>query len=116
MSGYIYHLTTQAAWSEGKSAGEYRAESEGQDGFIHCSNASQILRVANKYYPGRPGMVILGIDPSKLIADLRWEPGSDKPEELFPHIYGPINQEAVVVVFDFSPGQDGMFSLPAGLM
>ena len=115
MSGHIYHITTRTAWSFGKAAGMYRAESLEQDGFIHCSKASQILRVANKYYHGQTDMVILRIDPSQLRAEVRWEQGSDKPEELFPHIYGPIDRNAVVDIFDFSPGPDGSYSLPAGI-
>jgi uncharacterized protein (DUF952 family) len=34
---------------------------------------------------------------------------------MFPHIYGEINNDAVVQVSAFEPGADGHFALPAGL-
>ena len=115
MTELFFHITTCSAWSAGQKSGEYRADSLGQEGFIHCSKVAQILRVANDYYTGQQGLLILMVDPSKLKAELRWDPGSDQADELFPHIYGPVNLEAVVDVFDFEPGPDGKFSLPAGM-
>jgi uncharacterized protein (DUF952 family) len=112
---HFFHITTHTAWSAGQKSGEYRADSLEQVGFIHCSKVAQVLRVANGYYAGRQGLLILMVDPSKLKAELRWDPGSDKADELFPHIYGPVNLEAVVGVFDFETGPDGKFSLPAGM-
>jgi uncharacterized protein (DUF952 family) len=85
------------------------------EGFIHCSKANQIMRVANTFFTNLPGLVILVIDPSRLKPELRWETGTDKADELFPHIYGPLNLEAVVRVLDFEPGPEGMFSLPSEL-
>jgi len=115
MSEMIYHIATRTAWTAGQKSGEYRADSLEQVGFIHCSKIGQILRVANNAYAGQSELVILVIDPSKLVAEIRWEPGTDKPDELFPHIYGPLNHEAVVGVVNFEPGPTGEISLPAGL-
>lgn len=115
MMGPIYHVTTRTAWYAGQKSGEYRAVSLEQEGFIHCSKAEQAMRVANEYYGGLPDLVILRIDPFKLKAEVRCEAGSDKPDELFPHVYGPLNLEAVVAVFDLDAGPDGIFSLPEGM-
>jgi uncharacterized protein (DUF952 family) len=84
-------------------------------GFIHCSKAGQILRVANLVFAGQHGLVLLEIDPGRLTSLLRWEPGADLATELFPHIYGPINLDAVLHVIDFEPGPDGKFHLPKSL-
>jgi uncharacterized protein (DUF952 family) len=111
----IYHITERIAWSEAQQNGEYRDDSLEQDGFIHASKINQVMRVANKYYPGHSGLVILVVDPPRLKADIRWEPGTDKLDELFPHIYGPINLDAVTGVFSLEPDREGAFTLPPDL-
>ena len=115
MSEFILHLTSRTAWSDAQKRGEYAADSLAGQGFIHCSKASQILRVANFIYAGQHGLVLLVIDPARLTSELRWEPGVDLAIQLFPHIYGPINLDAVVDVIAFEPGMDGRFQLPASL-
>jgi uncharacterized protein (DUF952 family) len=110
VSDPILHLTSRTAWEAAKPNGAYRADSLAGQGFIHCSTATQVLRVANKFYAGQHGLVLLIIDPARLTAEVRWEPGSDKPDELFPHIYGPINPEAVLRVVNFEPAADGTFA------
>jgi len=90
-------------------------------GFIHCSKPSQIVGVANTFYRGQQGLVLLVIDPLKLQAELKWEPPAE-PEptharegELFPHIYGPLNLDAVIEILPFEPDEDGNFMLPEAL-
>jgi uncharacterized protein (DUF952 family) len=115
MTDFIYHITTRVSWSAAQKGGMYSADSLVNEGFIHCSSAGQILRVANAFYASQHGLVILGIDRSQLKPEIRWEPGTDKADELFPHIYGPLNLNAVSRVFDFEPALDGSFSLPADI-
>jgi uncharacterized protein (DUF952 family) len=108
----ILHATSRTAWSDAQKNGEYAADSLAGQGFIHCSKMRQILRVANLVYANQHGLVLLVIDPALLSSELRWEPGVDLAIQLFPHIYGPINLDAVVDVLTFEPGMDGRFQLP----
>ena len=115
----IYHLTSRQAWREAQSRGEYRAESLESEGFIHCSTETQVLPVAEKYYKGQPDMILLKLDPALLSSELRWEPPSGGapppgvPEgDLFPHIYGPINLDAVVKIHDLESNPDGSYKTP----
>ncbi len=112
MSNFILHATTRSAWLAAQASGEYAADSLAGEGFIHCSTAEQILGVADRFFAGQHGLVLLVIDPERLSSELRWEPGVDLATELFPHIYGPINLEAVADVLAFEPGPDGKFHLP----
>jgi uncharacterized protein (DUF952 family) len=111
----IIHVTYRTHWLAAKNSGSYTADSLAVEGFIHCSAHDQLLRVADAFFAGQPGLVLLVIDPRRLESEVRWEPGTDRPEELFPHVYGPINLESVVAVHDFEPGADGRFVLPSAL-
>jgi len=109
VSDPILHLTARTAWEAAKTDGAYRADSLAGQGFIHCSTPAQVLRVANAFYAGQHGLVLLVLDPARLTSEVRWEPGTDQPDELFPHVYGPINPEAVTRVLDFEPDAQGRF-------
>lgn len=116
----IYHITSRKAWRDAQQRGDYRAQSLETEGFIHCSSNTQVLPVADKYYPGQRGLFLLMIDPALLTSDLRWEPPAEGapppgvPEgELFPHVYGPINLDAIVKVFDLETDSDGKHTAPA---
>jgi uncharacterized protein (DUF952 family) len=111
MNNIIVHLTTRSDWTGAHHSGLYTTASLASEGFIHCSKPEQVERVANVYFPGQSGLVLLTIDPDKLQSEIRWEPGTDKPDEAFPHVYGPINLDAVVQVIDFEPNPDGSFTL-----
>ena len=115
----IYHLTSPQAWQEARQRGEYRTDSLESEGFIHCSTETQILPVAENFYKGQPGLVLLKINPTLLASELRWEPPSGGtpppgvPEgEFFPHVYGPINLDAVVKVYDLETNPDGSYKSP----
>lgn len=118
MTETIFHLASNEAWLASVKKGLYRADSLSTEGFIHCSTSSQIVGVANTFYQGQGGLVLLVIDVDKLQAECKWEPPAE-PEpthardgELFPHIYGQINLEAVIQVVPFEPDADGTFTLP----
>jgi uncharacterized protein (DUF952 family) len=114
----IYHITSRQAWNNAKEGGEYRSASLESEGFIHCSTESQVASVAEKYYKGERDLVLLVIEPALLSADLKWEPPSGGPPpgvpegDLFPHIYGPINLDAVVQVLDLLSNVDGKIHFP----
>ena len=121
----IYHITTHQAAQAAAQSGEYRAASLASDGFIHFSQRHQVLGVANAFYAGQKDLVILMVDPARLTAQLKYEPpvhpgsqmGESVPSEdqLFPHLYGPLNFEAVLGVVEFPLTAGGVFSLPEPL-
>ena len=91
----IYHITTTAAWKKAIEKGFYEADSLNNEGFIHCSQADQVDGVLSRYYAGQQHLVKLEIDTDKLSSRFIYE-WSPSTADTFPHVYGPINVEAVV--------------------
>lgn len=108
----ILHITTRAEWEAARALGDYRLDTLDSEGFIHCSTPQQVLGPANTMYRGQDGLVLLVIDPARLAAELVYE-DCYETGEAFPHIYGPLNLDAVVRVVPFPPLADGTFALPA---
>ncbi len=114
----ILHITSNAEWQAAQARGDYRAASLESGGFIHASTSKQVLAVANAFYRRQNDLVLLVIDENLVKPEVRWEAPAGSPAEgippadLFPHIYGPLNLEAVVRVLDFGPDPSGTFSLP----
>ncbi len=62
-----------------------------------------------KHFKGKTGLAVLCIAANRLQSELRVERGADSTQD-FPHIYGPINLDAVTRVIDFDPAQPGEFA------
>lgn len=109
----IYHITTTQQWHDAQHQNQYEAESFQSEGFIHCSTADQVVRVANYLFRNTHGLVLLHIKTALLRPRLVYE-NLEGGEELFPHVYGLINLDAVVHVSPFEPGSDGSFDQHIG--
>ena len=106
----IFHLTHKVAWESARAVGEYSAPSLAEEGFIHCSrDIPQLLRVAGRIYPGETGLMVLDVDLDRLNVAVKHEPS--RSGELYPHIYGKLNTDAVVRERDLQIGPDGVHSV-----
>jgi uncharacterized protein (DUF952 family) len=109
----IYHIAEAADWEQAQRDGQYTTSTRGvsvaEQGFIHTSQPAQVALVANAFYQGVPDLVLLTIDTERVGSPIRYEPvpGQDLP---YPHIYGPLNPDAVIEARPFPPGPDGTFS------
>ena len=117
----IFHITSCIEWQTAQARGDYRAPSLETEGFIHMSTSKQVLHVANAFYRGQSGLVLLVVDETRISSQVKWEAPAGPPasgisqDDKFPHVYGPLNFDAVVDVLDFIPDADGNFHLPASL-
>jgi uncharacterized protein (DUF952 family) len=111
----IYHIAAAADWDQARRDGQYTTSTRGvtlaEQGYIHASTAAQVTGVANAFYRDAPDLVLLVIDTERVGPPIRYEtpPGGD---QAYPHIYGPLEADAVVATQPFAPGPDGQFSLP----
>jgi uncharacterized protein (DUF952 family) len=115
----LYHIATAPDWDRARQEGEYRTSTRGrtlsEEGFIHASTAAQVLPVANAVYlDEQQDLVLLVLDSSRIAAEIRREPVPGWADP-FPHIYGPLNVDAVVRAVPLERDAAGSFCWPAGL-
>lgn len=98
----IFHIATVADWEVAKRAGAYTTSTYGvtlaEEGFIHASRGDQWQAVRDRFYGEvTEQLVLLSIDTDRLTAPVV-EESPPATDETFPHIYGPLNPDAVVQV------------------
>ncbi|MEP6747089.1 MAG: DUF952 domain-containing protein [Bacteroidota bacterium] len=94
----IYHVTTEAEWQSAKEKGSYTSPSLQAEGFIHCStDDAQVAGVLRRYFANKSNLLRLSIDTDRLTSRFIYE-WSPSTEDTFPHIYGPLNVDAVIDV------------------
>ncbi|MBC7626162.1 MAG: DUF952 domain-containing protein [Ferruginibacter sp.] len=93
----IYHITTKEEIDKSLISGSLSAPSLQTEGFIHTCEKEQIQGVIDRYYAGHTGLFLLHIDETKLSAMVKYEL-APSVNEMFPHIFGVINKDAVVKV------------------
>ena len=106
----LYHITTPEDWAEAEIKKVYQPPSLTTDGFIHLSTDKQLLLSANKFYRGKADLLVVAINEKRLEADLRFEPADN---DSYPHLYGPLNLDAVDEVVNLPVGASGDFEVPA---
>ncbi|HEX5501901.1 MAG TPA: DUF952 domain-containing protein [Thermomicrobiales bacterium] len=100
-----YHLVPAEEFDP--DAPVYAPRAYAADGFIHTTRAPGLLAaVGNRYYHADPRpYLILTIDLDRAIAPWRYDAaGAD-----YPHLYGPLNRDAIVAIHPATRATDGTF-------
>ncbi|RAR45054.1 DUF952 domain-containing protein [Paenibacillus sp. MDMC362] len=105
----IYHIISKPAWMEAQENGVYEPPSLHTDQFIHCSTEEQVSGVANILYAGRTDLFVLGIQEDQVEAEIVYEDLYEL-NQLYPHIYGGLNLNAVHKVYRLEPDDEGEFA------
>ncbi len=108
----IFHIAAASAWDE--SAESYAPDTLDSEGFIHCSDPRQVMTVLGERVRGANRLLLLEIDPGRVAPEIRYE-NLEGGQESFPHIYGPLNREAVLAAHPLVAGPSGDFSTPDAL-
>ncbi|MFD8025329.1 DUF952 domain-containing protein [Streptomyces lavendulae] len=101
----IFHIVPLADWSAAPEL-PYAPPSLAAEGFVHCSaDRPTVLAIVEAHYRNAPGTLLaVELDEAALTAEVRREPGSDGR---YPHVYGPLNRDAVVRVWEVVRVPDG---------
>lgn len=112
----IFHIATEADWQAAEASGAYTTSTLGvtleQEGYIHFSRDSQAGMVLDNYYADvTEPLTLLTVDTKFLTSSWQFDdvPGA---ELSFPHIYGPLNPDAVVEVTPLTKDAAGVWELP----
>lgn len=108
----IYHIISKQAWMEAQGKDKYEPPSLLTDRFIHCSTEAQVSGVANTMYTGRTDLLVLGIQEDQVDAEIIFEDLYEL-NQLYPHIYGGLNLNAVRKVYCLEADKDGFFAFQA---
>jgi uncharacterized protein (DUF952 family) len=91
---YAFHYTPIAHFEKFAPGEDYTPPQFAQEGFIHTTDgAENMLKVVNRIYKDdHREFLVLYIDKTLVKSPIKYE----DPEEIYPHIYGPLNLDAVV--------------------
>ncbi|MFE7761205.1 DUF952 domain-containing protein [Streptomyces sp. NPDC057438] len=110
----IYHVVSLDAWTA-HADGPYAPASLAEDGFVHCSpDEATTLAVVNAFYRDAPKPLhALVLDEERLTARVEFEAAAPAPppgvgaDVLFPHVFGPLDRDAVVRVLEIRWDAEG---------
>lgn len=96
----LFHVADASEWEAARAVGRYERSTRGLSladvGYVHLSTAEQWPGVVERFYSDHHGeLVLLTVDPARLSHPVRWEPPHPESDELFPHLYGPLEVAAV---------------------
>jgi uncharacterized protein (DUF952 family) len=102
-----FHLVPEDVWLAQKEESRYHPEGFSSEGFIHCTHGHNfVIEVGNRYYRDDPRRyLVLDVDLERVAAPVVYE----DDERRFPHIYGPLEQDAVRRVSRVERAADGTF-------
>ena len=103
----IFHVAAAADWQVAQSIGTYDRSTLGAPlmagEYIHAAYRHQLRTVRNRFFAEvYTPLVLLEIDTDRLTSPVVHEQPAPGVEAIYPHIYGPLNIDAVVGVRDIS--------------
>jgi len=108
---YFYLLESAENLEAAFAAGSLVRDDLKIEGFLHASPADQLTRVANKFYRSVKNLRCAVVEKALVRSEVKYEAATGG---LYPHIYGPLNMDAVVRVIELQPGPDGAYAIDIG--
>ena len=108
-----YHGTPKKYFEDLDRGLPYVPEPFAREGFIHTTEGREAVSIAlTKYYKASAETwVVLYIDQDHVTSPVRY----DDLAKVFPHIYDPLNRDAIIAVMDIDRASDGTFLKPEPL-
>ena len=102
-----YHLTPLDWWEASDPAAALGSPSLESEGFIHCTDGAEaMVATANRHYRSDPrSFVVLTLDLARVGSP--WS--VEDPGGVYPHVFGPIDRDAIVSAEPMPRADDGTF-------
>jgi len=110
MTDTTFHLVAAEYYRDADREAPYLPAGFAAEGFIHCTDGpDNVAAVGNRYYrDDRRMYVVLVIDKAKLQSNVVYEDAAG----IYPHIYGPLNRDAIIDILPVLRTADGSFLPP----
>jgi uncharacterized protein (DUF952 family) len=108
---YTLHFTPAEYFDSLDPSQDYTPPDYEREGFIHCTDgAENLARVGNTFYRDDPhDFYVLTIDKERVKSQIKYEDDG----RIYPHIYGPLNRDAIVNKRMAERLEDGTFAVMA---
>lgn len=107
----IFKIVHAAEWNAAQKAGRYDGSAKDKDdGFLHFSNADQLIGTLEKYYADANDLILVAVETDTLGTALKWEASRDGA--LFPHLYAALSMNNVQWSAPITRNTKGAFVLP----
>ncbi len=106
----FFHLVPAEYYRDCDSSAPYTPANFEVEGFIHCTEGlDNLAAVGNRYYKDDLRMyVALVIERERVTSEIRYDDSS----EIYPHIYGPLNRDAITQILPLMRSAEGEFVRP----
>ena len=104
----ILHCMKRTTWEERKQKDSWGKRNIDAEGFIHCSTVEYFWRVAPNFMDIEDELVLVCIDENKLKSEVKYEDG-DNCGRYYPHVYGEINNDAIIKILPFLKDKNGNY-------
>lgn len=112
----IVVTATPVQWVAAQQTGYYTRSTVDTDltevGFIHVTSPDQTAALLNRRFADRNDLLLLLVDAEKVHPAVKFEPALSGTPGLFPHIYGPLNVDAVYAAVTPAKDATGNYVLP----
>lgn len=115
----IVIIARKEDWEAAQKSGKYEQSTIdttlAEVGFIHCSFPDQTMEIVNRRFSDRDGLMLLLINEEEVKAPVKHEGALSGRAGTFPHIYGPLNVDAVYATATLEKDESGKFMTPPEL-
>jgi uncharacterized protein (DUF952 family) len=116
----IVVISQDSFWKKSQKTGEYTQSTIestlGEVGFIHCTTPEQTIMIAKRHFTQYDDLTLLLIDLEKVKPEVKFEASLSGRGGIYPHIYGPLNMDAIYKAVPLAKDNSGEFITPTELL